>query len=149
MSILLDKEKTFRNDTNGGSQESSFAKSSRAEPAWTTDPLVLPRLNTRSAYAAGAKAAARLNATTATAKEEEDLLSERQRLLDRLFSGEITTEEKNRLDYVRWSLDRIEDARHGATLDALEIQADAYESFVVEVNKFYEQLNSRVQRPKR
>ncbi|KQY12626.1 hypothetical protein ASD31_15460 [Rhizobium sp. Root482] len=106
-------------------------------------------MNTRSAYAAGAKAAARLNATTATAKEEEDLLSERQRLLDRLFSGEITTEEKNRLDYVRWSLDRIEDARHGATLDALEIQADAYESFVVEVNKFYEQLNSRVQRPKR
>lgn len=47
------------------------------------------------------------------------LLDERQALLDKKFDGTITKSELNRLEYVRWSLDRIEDARYGENLDAL------------------------------
>ena len=50
-------------------------------------------------------------------------------LLDKKFDGHITRKELNRLEYVRWSLDRIEDAKHGETLDILEMAISRYEQF--------------------
>ena len=117
--------------------------------SWSTAPLQLPNLALRSAFAAGAKAAGRLNSALISQKEHEDLLSERQMLLDKLFSEEITAAEENRLEYVRWSLDRIEDAKHGAALDILEAQAEAYENLLVELGNFYQHLDNRVQKPKK
>ena len=37
------------------------------------------------------------------------LLRERQELLDKKFSGELTYAESTRLAWVRWQLDRLED----------------------------------------
>lgn len=64
--------------------------------------------------------AARANASAATDKERADLLAERTKLLDKKFDGTLTKSENIRLEYVRWSLDRIEEARHGPALDKLE-----------------------------
>ncbi|MBR8308748.1 hypothetical protein KDX25_20305 [Burkholderia cenocepacia] len=72
--------------------------------------------------------------------EWEALLSERQQLLDKQFSGVITKSESNRLDYVRWSLDQIEDARYGASLDVLESSVARYESFLESVQQLKNDL---------
>ena len=82
-----------------------------------------------SIYAITARLAGQLNATKITLEEHETLLLERQKLLDKKFAGEITRRESNRLEYVRWSLDRIEDARHGEAIDALEDAVARYEHF--------------------
>jgi len=41
-------------------------------------------------------------------------------VLDKKFAEIITRKEENRLEYVRWSLDRIEDAKYGQSLELLE-----------------------------
>jgi|GEM_PF-3128160 hypothetical protein len=71
-----------------------------------------------------AKLAGRLNASTASDKEYNELLAERQRLVDKRLDGTITKKESIRLQYVRWSLDRIEDAKHGRNLDRLAARID-------------------------
>lgn len=76
-----------------------------------------------------AKRAGRLNASTTSDEEFNGLLDERKRLLDKKFSSALTRQEENRLQYVRWSLERIEDARHGHELDALEAAINQYEHF--------------------
>ena len=65
---------------------------------------------------------------------------ERQELLDKKFLGSITRRELNRLEYVRWSLDRIEDAIHGPALDVLEDSVSMYEQFLSEVRGLEVQL---------
>ena len=152
MSTLLETERSPNRSTNRGGSSSGIndlTATGQVDGAWSTSPLQLPNLTSRAAYAASTKAAARLNATTITSKEHDDFLSERQSLLDKLFTDTITQEEKNRLQYVRWSLDKIEDAKHGAALDALEVQADAYENLLSELQNFYGHLNNRVASRKR
>jgi hypothetical protein len=85
------------------------------------------------AHAQNARIAGRLNAASATEEELKALLAERRKLLDKKLSGDITRKESNRLEYVRWSLDRIEDARHGPTLDLLESAVFRYESIAEEI----------------
>lgn len=117
--------------------------------SWTASALDLPNLNTRSAYAVSSKIAGRINATTITPQEQEALLMERQLLLDRMFAGEISPRDENRLAYVRWSLDRIEDARHGFAFDALENQVEMYEGFLSEIEKFRSQLEAKAPKKNR
>jgi hypothetical protein len=75
-------------------------------------------------------------------KDEEwrALLAERQQLLDKKFAQTITKSELNRLDYVRWSLDQIEDAKYGVALDVLESSISHYESFLNEVQQLNRDL---------
>ena len=57
------------------------------------------------------------------------LLDERKSLLaKKLSAGALSRDEADRLEYVRWSLDRIEDARHGHVLDRLQGLVDAYKN---------------------
>ena len=90
--------------------------------------------NTRGAYAVASKIAGRINAASATPDEVDALLRERKALLDKKLDGAITRSEANRLQYVRWSLDRIEDARYGAGLDTLEDLVSRYERVLVDMD---------------
>ncbi|CAN7268888.1 hypothetical protein [Caballeronia sp. LjRoot31] len=74
--------------------------------------------------------------------ERQRLLEERQKLIDRKLSGTLSQSDRNRYEYVLWTLDQIEDARHGAALDRLEMSIARYESFMEGV----EQLAKDVQR---
>jgi hypothetical protein len=69
---------------------------------------------------AASRAAARNNAGRTPEEEVENLYRLRQELLDKKLNGTISKRESHYLDYVRWSLDRIEDARYGAILDRFE-----------------------------
>src|SRR6478672_12269628 len=73
-----------------------------------TAPFYFPPLGANAdTYAHTARMAARMNARSVSEKERTDLLDERQRLLDKHFDGELTREDSIRLQYIRWSLDRI------------------------------------------
>src|SRR5258705_4332480 len=93
-------------------------ESSRASSA-TAAVVNFPEFHS-SIYAVTARRAGRLNAANIPQREVDDLLRERQQLLDKQFEGTITREEAIRLTYVRWSLSRIEDARYGEALDRME-----------------------------
>lgn len=96
-------------------------------------------------YAATAREAGRINAAKISQQEYQNWLDERQALLDKKFAGTMTRVESNRLQYVLWSLDRIEDARHGAELEHLELLASSLESFQSSV----EQLRSDLTKAKK
>jgi len=99
-------------------------------------------------YAVTSRLAGRINAAGVSEKEHTDLLRERQGLLDKKLDGTIARKEANRLEYVRWSLDRIEDAKYGATLDVLEDVVKAYERFAEEARAFEGQLLQHTRRRK-
>lgn len=77
-------------------------------------------------------------------KENLELLRERERLLMKKFEGTITRKESNRLEYVRWSLDRIDDARHGQGLEALESAVSRYEDVLTGLRSLGLQLEERL-----
>lgn len=87
----------------------------------------LPALGIETNVAAYSyREAARINAANASDRELDALLAERKLLLKRQMAGTMSRAESDRLAYVRWSLDRIEDARHGHALDRLEEAVASY-----------------------
>jgi hypothetical protein len=125
------------NDTsiNDGDTLSSDLSSSPNQSTLNETGLTnFPQFNSFSAIQSlSIKRAGRLNAASISETEHQALLSERQILLDKKFNGELTRKEANRLEYIRWSLDRIEDAKYGNTLDALEEAISRYENFHEEI----------------
>lgn len=108
-----------------------------------TASLELPNFNALSSVQSHSlRLAARLNAASVTEEERQDLLKQRQGLLDKKLEGKITQSESNKLEYVRWSLDRIEDARYGSALDALEDSVSKYENFLFEIQSLNSQLQN-------
>jgi hypothetical protein len=91
-------------------------------------------------YASTARLAGRIQAAHISEEEYQSLLDERQILLDKKFSGLMTKRESNRLEYVRWSLDRIEDARYGQTLDMLQNAVTQYERLARDITQLEAKL---------
>jgi hypothetical protein len=112
--------------------------------ASSADILELPRFpnfaNAISAQSAASRLANRVNARAISEADHRQLLLERQQLLDKELSGTMTPEEENRLAYVRWSLDRVDDARYGDGLDKLETIVQQYERFQRDIEKFHAEL---------
>lgn len=80
-----------------------------------------------AARAASAKTAGRINASKISEAEHRSLLEERHRLVAAKFENGLSRRQQNRLKYIDWSLDRIEDAKHGLHLDMLEAKLELYE----------------------
>jgi hypothetical protein len=74
-------------------------------------------------------------------REFDYLLGKRQRLLDKELDGTITRKEELELTYVRWSLDRIEDAMYGHQLDQLERAVAGIESLQDDIEAFRHDLD--------
>jgi hypothetical protein len=100
-------------------------------------------------YAATARIAGRLNAANISEAEHGSLLKARQALLDKKLGGTITHREENKLEYIRWSLDRIEDAKYGHTLDLLEDRVRAYEQLLSDMQILQSQLETQTQQNRR
>lgn len=92
------------------------------------------------------KLAGRMNAASISETEHQRLLDERQQLLDKFFDRSITKREQTRLEYVRWSLDRIEDAKYGSVLDILDDAVSMYENFSADVKDLLGQLATQTGR---
>lgn len=90
-----------------------------------------------------AKAAARAGRELASRIPEDErnaLIAEHQQLSQKVFRGGLSASEERRLRYVRWSLDRIEDAANGAHLDHLRELAAMQEGIAAKVERFAEQV---------
>lgn len=96
--------------------------------------------NYATAGAQTTRMASRLLAAGTTEEEHQALLAERQTLLDRFVDETITRRESIRLEYVRWLLDRIEDAKYGQDLDVIEDHISRYEKFLEDIEDFKEAL---------
>lgn len=102
--------------------------------------LKAPSFEYGGALAASSRRAGRINAAGASEDELRSLLLQRQHLLDKKFEGSMTRKDEIKLEYVRWSLDRIEDARHGEHLDRLESAIGRYEDLKGDIHALLRQL---------
>ncbi len=100
------------------------------------------------AFAVTARIAGRINAASIPQAEYDAALAERRKLLDKKLGIGLTPKEENRLKYVRWTLDRIEDARDGHVLDMLESALERYEQFNAEIQGLRAQLDQLAKRQK-
>lgn len=100
--------------------EGSLPEASNTHPPDEDIDLLKVRSVPRGAREQSLRNAARINAASTSDEEYQRLLKERARLVQQKFSGELSLEGAARLEYVRWSLDRIEDAKHGYVLDRIE-----------------------------
>jgi hypothetical protein len=122
----------------------AFAPSKIKQIGAPVTPLQIPNFGTYSeVYAVTSRMAGRLNAAGVSEQEHNGLLQERQALLDKKLGGTISRRETNRLELVRWSLDRIEDARTGQALDVLEATISRYERLMSELQNLEQQLREQ------
>lgn len=85
-------------------------------------------------------------------KHKEELLDERQRLVEKKFNGGgISESEEKRLALIRWKLDRIDEAEYGDDLDRLEMFVASQEKLSEDFNLFLRQYgkSSRRQRKRK
>ncbi len=87
-----------------------------------------------------ARTIGRINAGKISEEEYERWEAERGTLITKEFSEGLSTKERNHLVYVQWNLARIEDAKFGATLDALDAAVSRYEEFADRIERLQEQL---------
>jgi hypothetical protein len=82
-------------------------------------------------------------------RERENFIEERNELVTKKFKAGLSRKEERRLALVRWQLDRIDDADHGATLDFMEKIAEDYMTFAHDLDRILEQLEPRGHRRRR
>lgn len=146
----MNKSSAKRSETTGSalpnSESLEFDLDSSREPNLDSSAAIreFPSFSaySSSGFAQTAKFAGRLNAAAVSEDELEDLLAERKGLIAKKMNGTATQRELNRLEYVRWNLDRIEDAKHGLALDLLEAHVEQYESFSDRLERLIEKLDS-------
>ncbi len=96
-----------------------------------------------------AKLAGRAIARQTSETDERALLKEREALLGKQMAARLSKAEARRLEFVRWSLARIEDARIGPTLDQLELAVKRYEDFLSDITRLRQELNSHASTKRR
>jgi hypothetical protein len=74
--------------------------------------------------------------------ERKQIISERNQLVQKQFKVSLSIKEEKRLKYIRWQLDRIDDAESGEFLDYLEKITEAHEKFAKELNAFLTQISN-------
>lgn len=130
---MLEKESDLMAEVSSTSSEPYGERLLRSAPTSASTqgrpgekPILDADTSPRETTQQVAKLAARLNASAVTEKERHALLAERARLLEKTLTGKLTRKEEIHLEYVRWSLDRIEDAKSGPAMDRLEAQIDEF-----------------------
>ena len=141
----------FEYETPGSSLDSATADTAGIRSnAGNTETAQSPLVRSYDPiYAANARIAGRINAASITEREHQELLKERQNLLTKKFEGTISRQESNRLEYVRWSLDRVEDAKYGHVLEALDSAVARYESILDQLKALGIKLEGNLPRRKR
>ena len=74
-------------------------------------------------------------------RERQELLQEREGLVDRLLDGRITEVEKSRLAFIRWQIERIDDIELQPQLEELETIVEQHERFAEEVGSLLGRLH--------
>ena len=121
----------FRNDVFGAKPDATSMPGEKYEGAHQS-----------SVDAVARRQAARLNASSIRDEEIALWISEHKNLVAKKFTMGLDNHEERRLRLVGWSLDRIQDAKYGHTLDDLERAIDIYERVGEDINRLIAQMNS-------
>jgi hypothetical protein len=78
---------------------------------------------------------------------KDEFIKEHIILVKNKFDKGLSKAEERRLSYVRWQLDRIDDAEHGEYLDRLEGFTEGIETFAVEIDKLLKQFEPPKRKP--
>jgi hypothetical protein len=89
-----------------------------------------------------ALATARMSARQVDPSEVDRLMSEHRRLAQQKILGVFSHRDEVRLEYVRWSLDRIEDAVSGAELDMLSAEVALYRQLGKDLQSLRESVDA-------
>jgi hypothetical protein len=139
---------SMRGETRVDFSQETSEEPSTGSPGSSSAPFRIPDFSAfGEVYAVTSRLAGRINAANVSEKEHNALLRERQTLLDKKFDKTITRVETNKLEYIRWSLDRIEDAKFGHEIDVLDDYLGKYEKFLEEIGNFEKRL--QLQLPKK
>ncbi len=76
-------------------------------------------------------------------------LEERETLVKKKLAGDISKREETRLTFVRWQLDRVDDAIFGPRLDTLERMTEVYEGFASNIKTVLSQIKPEVEKKKK
>lgn len=118
-----------------------------------TQPMGVPSGTLEGTYGLGAALAnagdggVRTLVLTQLGQREAALYEEHGALVDRSFEVGLSPKEQRRLDYVRWQLHQVQDARQGQRLEELGSRAREYAAFAEEVARLKADLLDRL--PKR
>lgn len=136
-----DPVQSLRQRATGASATTAQGSSSPVATGTTRANVSLPNIGGRGqAYALAAREAGRLHAASISEDEYQDLLRERQTLLDKKYSAGLSRKERSRFEYIGWSIDTIDDARHGFILDALESAVAQYAQLAEDIRSLKDQL---------
>ena len=141
--------RAINNVATSVSDGSMFIHANEATGTLADEQDVNPLRKLPSVRAIAQRRAARLNASSIDQREVEKLLEERGQLLHKKFSGGLEAHEERRLNFVRWSLDRVQDARHGHVLDDLETAVEMYERLGADIDRLLRQLQENVMNNRR
>lgn len=142
-STAVAKSSQFRErdvDLRGGELAAASGTSS------SLDRFSFSDISRDGVYGIARRQAGRLNAASIDEDEFVSLQNERKTLLQQKFDGGLTKAQERRLNLVRWSLDRIQDARDGHALDELESAVEWYERVGHDVQRLISQLEHHVPR---
>ena len=90
--------------------------------------------------------AGRVNAGRISEAEIADKIAQHAALVLKKYEDKLSFEEERKLTYLRWDLDRIENAFHGPGLDVLEAAVSDYENFYKRLASFADDLNASKRR---
>jgi hypothetical protein len=80
---------------------------------------------------------------------KNNLIEERNKLVNKKFKKGLNKNEERHLTFVRWQLDRIDDAESGNTLDLFEKFVDEHERFAGEIESLLTELKEGFSKTRR
>ena len=95
---------------------------------------------TSAHFALAARIAGRINAASISDREVAELHRKRRILVERKYSSGLSRHDEHELRYIRWTLDRVEDAKQGYALDILEAATARYEDLLRRMGSLENQL---------
>jgi len=106
-----------------------------------TEPETLPGNGSRTRFSPEDIRHINRFITRQVSDEAKDaLIEEHKSLVNKMFQEGLSEREKRRLTFVRWQLDRIDDANEGYVLDALTEFVEEYEAFAENIKEIIKKI---------
>jgi hypothetical protein len=80
-------------------------------------------------------------------QDEKYFITKHSELVRKKFTGGLSNDEQKQLDFIRWQMDRIDDARNGEHMDHLTQIIESHEEFAQDLEKILSKIG--VQSPKK
>lgn len=92
----------------------------------------------------------RANTSKISQAERDKIFNERDELVEKKFKTHLSAQEERRLTYIRWQLDRFDDAESGEFLDYIGKITESHEKLAEELKGFTGEIEKlQISKPKK